>query len=53
MILPWIQYRKPPGLSQFNLPENIPNLLHFEHITLSVEKNFLNFGIDLIFDTSA
>jgi len=53
LILPWVQYKKPPGLSQFNLPENIPNLLRFKHITLSVEKNFLNFGMDLVFDTAA
>lgn len=50
-ILPWVQVSKPPGLSKFNVPVNIPGLVHFNHITLTPEQNYLNFGMDLVFDT--
>ena len=50
-VLPWIQVKKPPGLCKFEIPVNIPGLLHFNSIELEVMDNFLNFGVDLWFDT--
>ena len=52
LILPWVQYHKPPGLCKFELPVNIPKLLHFNEIKMAVEENFLSFGLDLWFNTN-
>jgi hypothetical protein len=45
-ILPWVQYSKPPGLCKFKIPKDIPGLVHFDALVLSVEHRYLNFGMN-------
>ena len=52
LILPWVQLKKPPGLCKFDLPINIPGLMHFNQIKMAVKENYLNFGFDLWLNTN-
>jgi len=44
-ILPWVQVARPPGLCKFVLPQDIPGLVHFDSLVLSVEERYLNLGM--------
>ena len=49
LILPWVNEYHPENISRFHLPRDFPGIVHVNSVRMSIEDEYLSFGMDPVF----